>query len=86
MLLLFAFLVFLSGIYIGNLEKNEKALDTLGEKIPVTAAIANIGGDKTSGIEITESRMESFLELDLKNLRITAESYGNIGSSTKPGE
>lgn len=85
MLLLFAFLVFLSGIYIGNLEKNEKALDTLGEKIPVTAAIANIGGDKTSGIEITESRMESFLELDLKNLRITAESYGNIGSSTKPG-
>lgn len=85
MLLVFFLVVFWGGIYLGNLERNERALDTLGEQLPVTVAIANLGGDKTTGIEITESKLEAFLKLDLSNQRIAAESYCNIGQNTEPG-
>lgn len=86
MIMLFFFLVFFCGIYIGNLEKNQTALDELGERIPVTAAIANIGGDRVTGLEITESKLQTFLELDLYDTVITSESYCNIGRDKEHDE
>ena len=54
-------------------------LAALGEKIPVTAAIANSTGDRLTGLDITEKRIELFLDLGLEDYTVTAESYGNIG-------
>ncbi len=79
-LAVFSFLtVFFVGIYFGNLEQNEGLLSALGEKIPVSASIANSTGDRLTGLDITEKRVELFLELGLKDYTVTAESYGNIG-------
>lgn len=76
----FSFLaVLFAGICFGNLEQNESLLAALGEKIPVTAAIANSTGDRLTGLDITEKRIELFLDLGLENYAVTAESYGNIG-------
>ena len=79
-LAVFSFLtVFFVGIYFGNLEQNEGLLSALGEKIPVSASIANSTGDRLTGLDITEKRLELFLELGLEDYTVTAESYGNIG-------
>ncbi len=76
----FSFLaVLFAGICFGNLEQNESLLAALGEKIPVTAAIANSTGDRLTGLDITEKRIELFLDLGLEDYTVTAESYGNIG-------
>lgn len=77
----FSFLtVFFVGIYFGNLDENQKLLNALGEKIPVTAAVTNSTGDRQTGLDITQKRLELFLELGLKDCVVTAESYGNIGA------
>lgn len=84
-LAVFSFLtVFFVGIYFGNLEQNEGLLSALGEKIPVSAAIANSTGDRLTGLDITEKRLELFLELGLEDYTVTAESYGNIGFGQGP--
>lgn len=76
----FSFLtVSFAGIYFGNLEQNQNLLAALGEKLPVTAAVTNSTGDRLTGLDITEKRVELFRELGLKDYVITAESYGNIG-------
>ena len=81
-LAVFSFLaVFFVGIYFGNLEQNQELLAALGEKIPVTAAVANSTGDRLTGLDITEKRMKLFMELGLKDCVVTAESYGNIGAA-----
>lgn len=65
-LAVFSFLaVFFVGIYFGNLKQNQTLLAALGEKIPVTASITNSTGDRLTGLDITEKRLELFLELDL---------------------
>lgn len=71
--------VFFVGIYFGNLEQNQQLLTELGAKIPVTASISNSTGDRLTGLDITEKRIELFMELGLKECAVTAESYGNIG-------
>lgn len=82
-LFLFSFLtVFFVGVYFGNLEQNQKLLTALGEKIPVTASITNSTGDRLTGLDITEKRLESFLGLGLGGYVVTAQSYGNIGVSS----
>lgn len=76
----FSFLaVLFAGIYFGNLEQNQDLLAALGEKIPVIAAVTNSTGDRQAGLDITEKRIEMFLELGLEDYTVTAESYGNIG-------
>lgn len=83
----FSFLaVFFVGIYFGNLKQNQTLLAALGEKIPVTASITNSTGDRLTGLDITEKRLELFLELDLKECVVTAESYGNIGAGPENSE
>lgn len=83
LLIIFSFLtVFFVGIYFGNLKQNQMLLSDLGEKIPVTAAVANSTGDRLTGLDITEKRLELFLDLGLKDCVVTAESYGNIGVSS----
>lgn len=82
-LFLFSFLmVFFVGVYLGNLEQNQKLLTALGEKIPVTASITNSTGDRLTGLDITEKRLESFLGLGLSEYVVMAQSYGNIGVSS----
>lgn len=86
-LAVFSFLVvFFVGIYFGNLEQNQSLLEALGEKIPVTASITNSTGDRLTGLDITEKRLELFRELGLGEYVITAESYGNIGAGPKDTE
>ena len=86
-LAVFSFLtVFFVGIYFGNLERNHQLLTELGAKIPVTAAVSNSTGDRLAGLDITEKRIGSFLELGLKECVITAESYGNIGATLENTE
>lgn len=47
----------------------------------MTAAVANSTGDRLAGLDITEKRMELFMELGLKDCVVTAESYGNIAAA-----
>lgn len=75
------FAVLIIGIYFKNLTQNQNLLNALGIKIPVMATITNSSGERMTGLDITEKRIASFLELGLKEYVITAESYGNIGVS-----
>ena len=82
-LAVFSFLtVFFVGIYFGNLEQNEGLLSALGEKIPVSASIANSTGDRLTGLDITEKRLELFLELGLEIA--SEEGRGTVVTLTFP--
>lgn len=74
------FLVFVVGLYMGNIKKNEIALKNIGNAIPVTAQITNLNGSLDIGLEIDTKYLEAFLSADITNPVFTARAGGNLES------
>ena len=70
--------LFLSlGIYIGNLNNIRNALETLGEKLPVTVQITNANGSQDIGLEIRAAQFDAFAGSGVRDLVYTAQAGGN---------
>ncbi len=75
--------LFLSlGIYIGNLNNIRNALETLGEKLPVTVQITNANGSQDIGLEIRAAQFDAFAESGIRDLVYTAQA-GETGKKRK---
>lgn len=71
-------LVCFTGVYFGSISSNERLLATLGERIPVSAAITNTSGSQEIGLEIMTQRVDKLLEMGLTDVVLVGESYGNV--------
>lgn len=71
------FLFLFLGIYIGNLNNIRNALETLGEKLPVTVQITNANGSQDIGLEIRAAQFDAFAGSGVRDLVYTAQAGGN---------
>lgn len=71
-----------AGLYFGGMVRNQKLLISLGERIPVTATITDSDGAREMGLSISEKIITDFLELEITDYTLAAESYGNIDMSS----
>lgn len=75
----FLFTCFL-GIYLGSIFRNNTLLYTLGERLPVKAMLVDMMTGEEMGLDIMEKQVENFSQLDIEQITLTAESYGNCGN------
>lgn len=66
------------GLYLGSIVHNKALLNTLGERLPVKAALVDAASGKEMGLKITEKQADNFMELSLSDYILTAECYGNF--------
>lgn len=74
----FLFTCFL-GIYLGSISRNNTLLYTLGERLPVKTMLVDMMTGEEMGLNITGKQIENFTKLDIEEIVLTAESYGNCG-------
>ena len=65
-------------MYSNSIVVNEDLLASIGENISVTAVITNRSGSREFGLSISTKYVDGFINLDVRDPIITAESYGNI--------
>ena len=80
-----AFLFLFLGFFMGNLENTRNALETLGEKLPVSVKITNANGSEDIGLEIRAAQFDAFAESGIRDLVYTAQAGGNREESDKAG-
>ena len=80
-----AFLFLFLGIYMGNLENIRNALETLGEKLPVSVKITNDNGSEDIGLEIRAAQFDAFAESGIRDLVYTAQAGGNREEKAEAG-
>ena len=67
---------------MGNLENIRNALETLGEKLPVSVKITNDNGSEDIGLEIRAAQFDAFAESGIRDLVYTAQA-GETGKKRK---
>ncbi len=80
-----AFLFLFLGIYMGNLENIRNALETLGEKLPVSVKITNDNGSEDIGLEIRAAQFDAFAESGIRDLVYTAQAGENREEKEEEG-
>ena len=73
-----AVLVSFVGLYIGNIRKNELALKSLADTIPVKVQVTNRNGSRLLGLEITSKSLNALLSAGIKDPVYTARAGGKI--------
>ena len=72
------FLLLFVGVYLGNEEKNQSALDKLSDTVPVDVQVTNADGSQNIGLEINTKRVDSLLSQGIRNPVYTAQAAGNL--------
>ena len=62
--------------YVGNIQSNEIALNTLGDNLPVKAQIVNLAGTDSGGLMIPAPRFDTFTEEGIREVYCTAMGSG----------
>lgn len=76
-LISFIFISFIF-IYLDSIDGNYRALENLGEQIPVSICLTDVSGIRQQGLRIQEKTADHLEQLDVKEKVLTAESYGNV--------
>lgn len=76
-LISFIFISFIF-IYLDSIDGNYRALENLGEQIPVAMCLTDVSGIRQQGLRIREKTADNLEQLDVKDKVLTAESYGNV--------
>lgn len=84
-LISFIFISFIF-IYLDSIDGNYRALENLGEQIPVAMCLTDVSGIRQQGLRIREETADKLEQLDVKDKVLTAESYGNVSRSSWDGE
>lgn len=81
-LISFIFITFIF-IYLDSIEGNYRALENLGQQIPVTMNLTDVSGIRQQGLRIREEMAGKLEQLDVTHKVLTAESYGNVSFSSQ---
>ena len=81
-LISFIFITFIF-IYLDSIEGNYRALENLGQQIPVTMNLTDVSGIRQQGLRIREEMADKLEQLDVTHKVLTAESYGNVSFSSQ---
>lgn len=76
-LISFIFISFIF-IYLDSIDGNYRALENLGDQIPVSICLTDVSGIRQQGLRIQEKTADHLEQLDVKEKVLTAESYGNV--------
>lgn len=66
------------GVYLGNVEKNQSALNKLADSIPVAVQIMNPNGTQNIGLEIDKDKVDALISSGIRNPVYTAQAGGNL--------
>lgn len=83
LLLIAALLTGTMAFYVGNIQINEIALNTLGDNLPVKAQIVNLTGTVSSGLMIPAARFDTFTEEGIREVYCTAAGSGAFSPEVK---
>lgn len=66
------------GVYLGNVEKNQSALNKLADSIPVAVQVMNPNGTQNIGLKIDTNKVDALLSSGIRNPAYTAQAGGNL--------
>ena len=72
--------------YVGNIQSNRKALNELGDNIPVTVTLTNGDGSLTGGVRVSAQQFDDFTALSVKDVRASVGAAGAMSEAVRAQE
>lgn len=72
--------------YVGNIQSNRKALNELGDNIPVSVTLVNGDGSVTGGVRVSTQQYDDFTALSVENVRASVGAAGAMSEAVRAQE